>query len=108
MTTSPEPFVVRHSDLHFLLGQVAVRSIFNAVGNALFGWHGVGAIHEGCGNQARSGNGLGAAHAIAAYGRSYAANTDLSGPLDVAGLNEKPIAGPRRLAPPRSTSSAHG
>jgi hypothetical protein len=55
-----------------LLGQVAVRSTFNAVGNALIGWHGVGSIHEGRGNQARSGNGLEAAHAIAAYGHSYA------------------------------------
>jgi hypothetical protein len=85
----PKPFVLNNGDLQFLLKQITFKPLFDATGNAIIAWDGIGAIYDGQGNQLWSGSGTYATPeaAIAHFGHSYASTTDLSGLRDVSGNN---------------------
>ncbi|MEQ1639843.1 MAG: peroxidase family protein, partial [Novosphingobium sp.] len=88
-SSSLKPFVLNASDLAFILKQINFRPLFDAAGNAIVNWTGVGAIYDGHGNQIWDGTtgGLTAQQALDAYGPSYASTTSSQGLRDVSGLN---------------------
>jgi Ca2+-binding RTX toxin-like protein len=85
----PKPFVLNNGDLQFLLKQITFKPLFDAAGNAIIAWDGIGAIYDGQGNQLWSGSGIYTTPeaAKAHFGQSYASTTDLSGLRDVSGNN---------------------
>jgi|CXWL01.1.fsa_nt_gi Ca2+-binding RTX toxin-like protein len=92
-----KPFVLNHSDLDFIFRQITFRPLFDAAGNALFNWNGVGAVFDGHGGLIWDGTlGAGginsAADALAAFGASYASITSFEGIRDVSGLNNNLLA----------------
>ncbi|MDO8456692.1 MAG: peroxidase family protein [Burkholderiaceae bacterium] len=85
----PKPFVLNNGDLQFLLKQITFKPLFDANGNAIIAWDGIGTIYDGQGNQLWDGVStyLTPADAIAHFGQSYSSTTDLSGLRDVSGNN---------------------
>ena len=86
-----KPFVLNGSDLSYILNQVTFRPLFDAQGNAIIAWDGVGAIYDTQGNLiANGGAAAGDPAALAAldlYGPSYASVIAAQGVRDVTGLN---------------------
>ncbi|WP_010161003.1 peroxidase family protein [Sphingomonas sp. PAMC 26617] len=88
-----KPFVLDGTDLSFLLDQVNFRPLFDAAGNAIVGWNGVGAIYDAHHQQLWNGDllsGTGPTSADAAvhqFGSSYYSSVDLAGLRDVTGTN---------------------
>ena len=88
---SLKPFVFNLDDLEFLLRQVNFRPLFDAAGNAIINWDGVGSVYDGYGVLIGTGGAIAgdvdSLAAIETYGRSYASTTDFSGIRDVSGFN---------------------
>ena len=86
-----KPFVLNSSDLRFIYDQVTFRPLFDAAGNAIVNWDGIGSVYDAHGVLIGTGGVVvGDAAALAAlqlYGTSYASTTDLSGLRDVSGHN---------------------
>ena len=86
-----KPFVLNSTDLQFLLDQVSFIPLFDAIGNAIIAWDGVGDVYDGHGQLLGSGGVVAgdpaSVSAIAQFGQSYASVNDLSGIRDVSGLN---------------------
>ena len=86
-----KPFVLNLSDLDFLYKHVKFRGLFDADGNAIINWNGVGDIFNGRSIQIGTGGIVaGDAASLAAiqtFGTSYASVSDFSGLRDVSGLN---------------------
>ncbi|RYF03050.1 MAG: heme peroxidase, partial [Oxalobacteraceae bacterium] len=82
-----KPFVLDGTDLTFLLDQVTFRPLFDAGGNALINWNGVGAIYDSHHQLIWNGQGLSAADAVTQFGTSYYSSVDLAGLRDPSGNN---------------------
>ena len=61
-----KPFMINGSDLDFITAQVNLRPLFDATGEAIIAWDGIGAIYNGYGQQIWDGTGLTATAAVAA------------------------------------------
>jgi len=87
--SSLKPFVLDQSDLDFILTQLNFHPLFDATGNAIINWDGIGTVYNSSNAQTRIAYAdLGSAAAnIAAYGTSYETLVDLAGLRDVSGLN---------------------
>lgn len=80
-----KPFRFNFSDLGFVRDQIDFRPLFDADGNAIINWNGLGAVYNDKGViYADQGS---AAANIAAYGQSYASVTASQGLRDPSGLN---------------------
>ena len=85
-TISPslKPFVLDSTDLQFILDQLNFKPLFDAQGNIIVAWNGIGPIFNFYGKQyADQGS---AAANIAAWGSSYTNLIDLAGLRDVSGF----------------------
>ncbi len=86
---SLKPFVFNASDLAFILQQIKFRPLFDANGNAIVNWDGVGPIYDGRGNPIWDGMSAipGGLTPTQYFGVSYASTTSSQGLRDVTGLN---------------------
>jgi len=86
-----KPFRFNLSDLNFIRDQIDFRPLFDAEGNAIIAWDGIGAIYDAKHNQYATinpdGTAMSPAEAIAAYGQSYASVAASQGLRDPSGLN---------------------
>ncbi|HYQ37666.1 MAG TPA: peroxidase family protein, partial [Pseudomonas sp.] len=81
-----KPFTFNFTDLNFLRAQINFRPLYDANGNAIISWNGIGPIYDAKGIQYDT-SGMDAATAIATYGQSYASVTAAQGLRDPSGLN---------------------
>jgi Ca2+-binding RTX toxin-like protein len=81
-----KPFRFNLADLNFIQAQINFRPLFDAAGNAIINWDGIGNIFDATGNQYDT-TGMDAAAAIAAYGTSYDTLTSFQGLRDVSGAD---------------------
>jgi len=106
MASSARPFTFNQNDLQFILSQIKFRPLFDASGAAIVAWNGTGAIYDQYGVRLWDGvaavtgtvNGVtttdnAAATAIAVFGTSYDALTDISGLRQVTGRGNNLVNG---------------
>jgi Ca2+-binding RTX toxin-like protein len=81
-----KPFKFNLSDLNFMRDQINFRPLFDAQGNAVIAWNGLGPIYDAKGVQYDT-TGMTAAVAIDTFGTSYVSVTAAQGTRDVTGEN---------------------
>ncbi|MEQ1653017.1 MAG: peroxidase family protein, partial [Hyphomicrobium sp.] len=89
---APKPFHFNINDLNFIRDQINFRPLFDAAGNAIVAWDGIGQIFKTSSGAAAAGNeydtsGLTPTEAMAAYGTSYASETAAQGLRNVSGID---------------------
>ncbi|MEQ1767059.1 MAG: peroxidase family protein, partial [Methylotenera sp.] len=85
-----KPFRFNIVDLNFIKDQINFRPLFDAAGNALINWNGVGPAYDAHGNLLDT-SGSPDANKLN-YGTSYNSLTDLRGLRDVSGLHNNLLA----------------
>lgn len=106
MAGSSRPFTFNANDLRFMLDQIRFRPLFDSQGAAIISWNGIGSIFDQYGQQLWDGvsaltvsvngatvTGNSAAVAMAVFGTSYDALTDISGLRQVTGRGNNLVTG---------------
>ncbi|MDB5501000.1 MAG: hypothetical protein JWR89_902, partial [Tardiphaga sp.] len=86
-----KPFVIDQSDIDFILSQVNFRPLFDATGNAIILWDGIGSVYDAHGNLIGTGGAAAgdaaSTAAVGHWGQSYYSEFDFAGLRDPSGLN---------------------